>query len=206
MEVTRTPLQELFGINSVTAAWSKPAETPAATSFTETLETTLAAPDQSTPIDPAKLQAWEGIYFDTSTGEGVVRQDGQYLRTGWYFERASQQQPTPGGSLEDRSHAEALCPFGFLTQESTVRLMKMMEDYLPKGAEVKGIGQNDANPSFPVNVAQREIVVARDGATYRFPAGSLARDMCNYTFLDPASGVVRQNTAGSLQRAISEMA
>lgn len=165
----------------------------------------------STPIDESKLEAWEGMYFDTSTGEAIVLQnrdselgEKRFLHTGWFFERPTQNQPTPGGSLEDRSHQARLSPFGFLTAESTARLMDLLGAALPPGAKIEGIGANDANAAFPVSTAQREIHVSWGGRTHRFPAGNLARTICNYTYVD-GQGAVRQNSQFTLTNAVGEL-
>lgn len=221
-------LRELFGGTALRqAAATYSADPPAVTSVPapaaparEAAPTTpppaLNPPPRDTvpaaaPIDPTRLLPWEGMFIDPATGEGIVLQNRDselgektYLRTGWFFERPTQSQPAPGRSLEDRSHQERISPLGFLTEESTKRLMSMLAEFLPPGAKIQGIGANNPNSSFPVSVQQREILVSWGDRTLRFPAGSLARQMCNYTFLD-GKGEVRQNTAFTLRNAVEEM-
>lgn len=188
-----TSLQELFG------GGQAPKRTPPAAGGS------FAAMMEQDPVDPSKLEAWEGMFYDPTTGEGIVLQnrdseasEKKYLRTGWFFERPTQAQPTPGGSLEDRSYACRISPFGFLTKESSERMMNLLASVLPADAKVEGIGYNDANPSFPVSAPQREILVSHGGGTMRLAAGGLARQICNYTFED-SQGEVRQNAPAILR-------
>ncbi len=228
-----TSLQQLFG-GKPTPAWTEnrpvaaretaaptPTPTPAAaivapavtppaapSAPTPVLQSTPAA---STPIDPSRLEAWEGMFFDPLTGEGIVLQNRDselgektYLRTGWFFERPTQAQPSPGASLEDRSHQERISPFGFLTQASTDKLMEMLAQYLPSGARVEGTGAGSANASFPVSAPQREIVVSMGDRMLRFPAGLIARTICNYTSQD-AEGTIRQNADFVLRNSVMDL-
>ena len=45
----------------------------------------------------------------------------RFLHTGWFFERPTQNQPTPGGSLEDRSHQARLSPRVATTGDQSCR-------------------------------------------------------------------------------------
>lgn len=204
--MTQPPnLQELFGLRAVSPA--KPRVAGPSFAEVQAAEIDALEPAPAPPRTPgfqAKLEAWEGMFYDPATGEGIVSpREGEYLHTGWFFERPMQHQPTPGGSLEDRAHLEPICPFGFLSEGSAKRMMDLLAQFLPPDAQVTGIEAAEANPSFPYTVAQREIVVSAGGNTFRFPAGLLAREMCCYTYAGEDGGV-RQNMAATLQRAVAE--
>lgn len=198
--VTQAPnLQQLFG-----------GRTAPATPFAEVHAAAVASADapQRPEIDGSRLEAWEGMFYDPATGEGIVGQETEpgkwsYLHTGWFFERPMQHQPTPGGSLEDRSYLVPVSRFGFLTEESTNRLMDLLAPHLPPDARIVGSGFAEANPSFPYTSPQREIVVSANGNTIRLPAGALAREMCNYTYRDE-NGAVKQHQTATITRALAQ--
>lgn len=128
-----------------------------------------AAPISTIPILPvfttpgpeeSGLQIWEGLYFNPTTGEAIIkfnppeiqpgdednplsrrlRHDPIWWSTGWYFDAVTQQQPI--GTVP-------ISPWNHLSYDSVLRLADMLKTMVPGSWQYQGIGMEDQNFQYP---------------------------------------------------------
>jgi hypothetical protein len=129
----------------------------------------------ATPNDESRIKVFEGLEFDTVTGEAICNG----INTGWTFEKPYQLLPVTGSNPDTVMANQYISPWAFATATTADTILRLLQ---PHFDDVKlEIIKADANSRFPTSVPQRLISA---GGSAKVNAGLIASQIARTVFYD----------------------